>query len=75
MATGDIIKSENYNNTEEYLGRLKLVQMSIENPDMIYAYFSGTYHKWVEKVLPQDKVPYMKNTTYVDHCAVTDFKY
>ena len=63
MATGDLTKSEDIWNTNDYLGRLKLMQISIENPDLLHTYFSGTYHRWVEQVLPENKVPYLKNDT------------
>ena len=48
-------------NEKDWRGRLRLMKYSIDNPDLIFAYFSGTWHKWIEEpgVLPKEKLPYL----------------
>ena len=44
-------------------GRLRLMKYAIDNPDMIYGYFSGSppYQSWInsDKILPKEKIPFV----------------
>ena len=48
MASGTIIEGDDQTKMDEpyWRGRLRLMKYAIDNPDMIYAYFSGSppYH-------------------------------